>query len=175
MFSGSGGIKDDLGISPLEPTGRALEAHEIASVVKPAERAKLSTGDRVEFAPVVAGRVKIKDRLAIVWTGKPHDTPGLADRPRDYDAIFAAGEKGREAVEKNCLTTLIEATNLTYAMQLDEGMDPLPHADQVDACKYCGGGFGGYALAMFQDPAKREAFLSETPDTTAIQPYIRTF
>ena len=111
-------------------------------------------------------------KMAIYWTGSPHDTPGLVDARRDYELIFAAGKLAREAVVTNDLAVLAEATNMSYAAQRDEGMSPLPEVPSAIACKYCGGGWGGYAVYLFESPAARDGFLHE-PNTSAIEPYLR--
>src|SRR5688572_8500544 len=95
----------------------------------------------------------LRGRMALFWTGAPHDTPAMVNGGRDYDAIARAGAMAREAVWKNDLTQLAAAVKQSYAVQRSEGMDALPGdpATKVDvpgalAWKYCGGGFGGYAV-----------------------------
>lgn len=51
---------------------------------------------------------------------------------------------------------------MSYAVQRDEGMHELAPADGALARKYCGGGFGGYALYLFESAAKRDAFVAAT-------------
>ena len=41
------------------------------------------------------------------------------------------------------------------------------------ARKYCGGGHGGYALYLFNNPASRDAALSTTPQLRAVEPFCR--
>ncbi|WP_145062607.1 adenylyltransferase/cytidyltransferase family protein [Adhaeretor mobilis] len=111
-------------------------------------------------------------RLAIFWTGKPHDTPGLTDTKRDYQLIHTASEIARDAVIKNDITLLGKAVQHSYRAQLDEGMAELPAVDGALARKYCGGGWGGYAAYLFEDPSARDAFL-KNKNSSAVEPYLR--
>lgn len=123
-------------------------------------------------------------RMAIYWTGSPHDTPRNADNARDYDAIHRAGALARQAVWKDDLALLAEAVRVSYATQLGEGMQPLPgdpasgpHGDSTLgevaplAWKYCGGGHGGYALYLCATPADRDA-LCTRPGFRPIEPHL---
>jgi cytidyltransferase-like protein len=111
-------------------------------------------------------------RMALYWTGTPHDTPDLVHRPRDYDAIERAGATARDAVWRSDLGLLAEAVRQSYAMQRAEGMDALP-ADVAGAlaCKYCGGGYGGYAVYLFGETAQRDA-ACERADFRPIEPFV---
>lgn len=115
----------------------------------------------------------LKDRMALYWTGIHHDTPELLSVPRDYDRIAVAGGVAREAVIAKDLSRLAEAINLSHAVQLDEGMQALPDAEGMLATKYCGSGFGGYALYLFGDDHTRQSFIQATPSAFAIEPYAR--
>ena len=112
-------------------------------------------------------------RLAIFWTGLQHDTPGVADLPRDYDTIARSGAIARQAVIQTCLTTLAEAVSLYHQTQLDEGMDPLPDVPGSLARKYCGGGYGGYALYLFPNEPTRTQALLNTPNLRPVEPFCR--
>ena len=109
--------------------------------------------------------------MAVLWTGKPHDTPGLADCPRDYDLIAESGRIAREAVLAADIPRLAEAIGVYHSVQLAEGMRPLPDAPGAIARKYCGGGHGGYALYLFAAPADRDAALAHILDLRAIEPF----
>lgn len=112
-------------------------------------------------------------RLAILWTGKAHDTPGAADLPRDYSRIAESGAIARRGVLEASLGALSEGMALYHATQLDEGMDPLPDLPGAIARKYCGGGYGGYALYLFDDEAARAAALGATTDLRPVEPFCR--
>lgn len=112
-------------------------------------------------------------RMAIYWTGTPHDTPGVVDLPRDYDRIARSGRIAREGVLHADIQRLAEGIDVYHSTQLDEGMNPLPDVPGAIARKYCGGGHGGYALYLFADPALREAALAATPDLSAVEPFCR--
>lgn len=117
-------------------------------------------------------------RMALLWTGTPHDTPGLVGGTRDYDAIARAGATARAAVWRRDLAGIAEAVRQSYAVQRAEGMEPLPGDPAANhpvagalAWKYCGGGFGGYAVYLFADPAARDAACAH-PGFRPIEPYV---
>lgn len=110
-------------------------------------------------------------RMALLWTGSEHDTPSLADRRRDLDAVERAGAVAREAVLAGDVVGLARAIDLSYAAQRDEGMDALPDAPDAMARKYCGSGWGGYAIYLFASGASRDRFVASRTDARAIEPY----
>lgn len=116
----------------------------------------------------------LRGRLAVLWTGVEHDTPGLADRGRDFDQIEAAGRAARDAVWASSLEDLARAVAISYEMQMGEGMNALPVVPGALSRKYCGGGFGGYAAYVFADPADRDRFVGSNSDAMAVEPFIRT-
>ena len=108
-------------------------------------------------------------RMALMWTGQQHDTPSLADSRRDYDKIARAGRVAKEGVTTGSYEKLCEAVRLSYELQVEEGMARLPGDDQcIDprvsfqingrplAWKYCGGGWGGYAVYLFSSSSDRD-------------------
>lgn len=130
----------------------------------------------------------LRGRLALYWTGTPHDTPDLAKLPRDYDAIVRAAATARDAVWRSDLALLADAVRQSYGnVQRAEGMAPLPGDPAATgraaaalpadlrplAWKYCGGGFGGYAVYLFAEPAQRDAACAR-PDFRPIEPYLAT-
>ncbi len=129
------------------------------------------SGERPSLELKCNGRM-LAERMAIYWTGAPHDTPGFTNLERDYDLIFAASQVARDAVHKRDLALLAKAAQMSYQVQLGEGMEPLPEVPAAIARKYCGGGWGGYAVYLFDNPTTRNAFLSES-NATAIEPYCR--
>ena len=69
---------------------------------------------------------------------------------------------------------LAEAVHASYQVQLQEGMPPLPGGPEgVLARKYCGGGWGGYGLYLFDSEARRNELL-QLEGAVAIEPYIRS-
>lgn len=111
--------------------------------------------------------------MAILWTGQPHDTPGLVDRPRDLDRIEQAGAVARFGVLEADIGLLARAVEMSHETQLGEGMKPLPRIPGAAAWKYCGGGHGGYALYLFPEPSAREAAMRAAPGLKAIEPFCR--
>jgi cytidyltransferase-like protein len=112
-------------------------------------------------------------RMALYWTGLEHDTPGVANLPRDYDRIAQSARIAREGVLHADIQRLAAGVTLYHATQLDEGMDPLPEIPGSIARKYCGGGYGGYALYLFNDPALRSAAVAATPELRSVEPLCR--
>jgi cytidyltransferase-like protein len=116
----------------------------------------------------------LRGHLALFWTGVSHDTPGVVENRRDFEAIARAGRIARDAVWASDLEGLGAAVRQSYAVQLAEGMAPLHDtAGGVSplAMKYCGGGFGGYALYLCATPADRDR-LGAQPGFRAIEPYV---
>jgi len=105
----------------------------------------------------------LKGKMALLWTGQQHDTPGAVGIERDYDLIFEAGLVAREAVLVESTEQLARAVEMSYQVQLGEGMEPLPKIEGALAMKYCGGGHGGYAVYLFATPKDREEASSLRP------------
>lgn len=114
----------------------------------------------------------LRGRMALHWTGTEHDTPAMVGGARDYDAIARAGATARAAVWANDFTGLAEAVRQSYAVQRAEGMAEL-RGDLPGALawKYCGGGFGGYAVYLFAEAAQRDAACAAA-GLRAIEPYV---
>jgi len=115
----------------------------------------------------------LRGRMALLWTGTQHDTPAMVGGARDYDAIARAGAVARDGVWKSDFSLITEGVRQSYAVQRAEGMDALP-ADVAGAVawKYCGGGFGGYAVYLFSEPAARDAACAARGNFRAIEPYV---
>ena len=111
--------------------------------------------------------------MALLYTDQEHDTPEIAARDRNYQLICEAGMVAGEAVLREDVGRLAEAIRLSYRAQMEEGMDPLPHRESCLACKYCGGGWGGYAVYLFQSTKDRNAFVEDQAKTRAIEPFVR--
>jgi cytidyltransferase-like protein len=123
----------------------------------------------------------IAGRMALYWTGVPHDTPSMVGGARDYAAIARAGQLARDAVWARSLPQLAEAVAASYAVQLRESMMPLPGDPAGEtaklggvrplAWKYSGGGFGGYALYLCENAADRDRLCAQ-PDFRPIEPFL---
>lgn len=114
----------------------------------------------------------LRGKMAIFYTGSEHDTPGNVDHERDYELIAQASHLAADAVERNDLERLGEAVKLSYHEQLREGMTALPEVPEALAHKYCGGGFGGYALYLFADEKDRDAFVASSDAARPVEPYL---
>lgn len=114
----------------------------------------------------------LQGKMALLWTGKNHVTYEKTDLERDFEMIYQAGRMAREAVfpGNESIFKLADAVKLTYDMQLKEGMETLPTYNEL-AKKYCGGGWGGYAVYLFEDEKQRETFL-KTEHTQPIEPFV---
>ena len=115
----------------------------------------------------------LSGRMAIHWTGSPHDTPGAVDIPRDFDRIAQSARIARAGALHADIKHLAEGVRLYHATQLDEGMDPLLEIPHSIASKYCGGGHGGYALYLFAEPSQRDAAIASIEELRAIEPFCR--
>lgn len=138
------------------------------------------SGPRPELEVKVDGQF-LKGRMALYWTGASHDTPGMVGFERDYDGIVVAGRLARDAVWAQSVEGLAAAVRQSYAVQRAEGMEPLPgdpasplNLAEVTplAWKYCGGGFGGYALYLCKTPGERDR-LGALPGFRPIEPFTR--
>jgi cytidyltransferase-like protein len=114
----------------------------------------------------------LKGHMALHYTDIPHDTPANADNLRDYDLIEQAGATAREGVFSRSISTLGEAICMSYTAQIKEGMAELPDAAGCLGRKYCGGGWGGYALYLFEQAVDRDTFVNASSCNRAIEPYI---
>jgi hypothetical protein len=114
----------------------------------------------------------LRGHMALHYTATPHDTPGNVDNPRDYDLIEQAAAIAKDAVFAGDIPKLGEAVSLSYAAQLKEGMPELPAADACVGRKYCGGGWGGYALYLFANSDARDVFVASANCNRSIEPYI---
>ncbi len=86
--------------------------------------------------------------MYLYWIGNDHDTPAVVDNERDYELIKRASRVGYYGVLNRSLDLIRQSVYLSYTCQLEEGMKKLPSFGEVSK-KYCGGGWGGYALYMF--------------------------
>ena len=68
---------------------------------------------------------------------------------------------------------LAQGIDLYHGTQLDEGMDSLIEIPGAIARKYCGGGYGGYALYLFESPVLRDNAIAATPELRAVEPFCR--
>lgn len=112
-------------------------------------------------------------RMAILWTGTTHDTPGVANLPRDYDRIAQSARIAREGALHADISRLADGVSLYHSTQLDEGMERLPEIDGSIARKYCGGGYGGYALYLFADPSLRDQAVASVDALRPVEPFCR--
>ena len=114
----------------------------------------------------------LRGHMAVHYTDIPHDTPGNADNDRDYDLIDQAGRVANEAVMEGSVSKLGLAVTLSYEAQLKEGMLELPEAQGCVGRKYCGGGWGGYALYLFHSTEDRDIFVASANCNRPVEPYI---
>jgi cytidyltransferase-like protein len=113
----------------------------------------------------------LRGLMALWWSGKSHDTPAMADQKRDYAAIGSASHLAREGVLTGDVGKLGEGIKASHAVQVGEGMSPLPESPGCLGRKYCGGGFGGYALYLFETNDARNSYVKGTAGARPIEPY----
>ena len=171
LLNGKDGVSSelDLGVGWQDP---AVIAEGGLCVWRSGLKPQLELKHNAEF---------LRGRMALYWTGTPHDTPASAQLPRDYDAIERAGKTARDAVWRTDLALLADSVRQSYAVQRSEGMTPLPGDPEATAgsalpkgvkplaWKYCGGGFGGYSVYLFQTAEERDA-VCQQPGFRAIEP-----
>jgi cytidyltransferase-like protein len=162
LLNGKDGVSSelDLGVGWQDP---AVIAETGLCVWRSGPRPMLELKSSGEF---------LRGRMALFWTGESHDTPGIVHGARDYDLIARAGALAREAAWRSDFEGLASAVRQSWAVQTGEGMRPLP-ADIAGAVawKYCGGGFGGYAVYLFADQTSRDAACVR-PGFRPIEPYL---
>lgn len=117
----------------------------------------------------------LRGRMAVYDTRIEHNTPGLACLERNFSKIAKAGRVARLGVQEQDITVLSIGVQMSYKLQLAEGMLPLPKIGDCLAHKYCGGGHGGYAVYLYETPEAREEALEACEDLYPIEPYCRTF
>jgi hypothetical protein len=111
--------------------------------------------------------------LGIYWTGQSHDTPSVANTPRDFGKIADSGLVARAGVLEGSIDLLAKGMQIYHETQLDEGMEPLPSLDGALAAKYCGGGHGGYALYLFPDHSTRAHAFARHNALRAVEPFCK--
>ena len=88
--------------------------------------------------------------MALYWTGNDHLSSEIRLKKRDYDSISFAGKLCRDGVWERNFDKMMEAVHLSYLCQKKEGMNNLPDKGEI-VKKYCGSGWGGYAIYFFKD------------------------
>lgn len=106
--------------------------------------------------------------MGLKWMDGEHFTPDVAARSRSYGLIEMAGSMAADAVRRRSIERLSRAVAISYCVQRDEGMDPLPLVPGSLVRKYCGAGWGGYALYLFDT---REA--RDKSGLLRIEPYMK--
>lgn len=113
----------------------------------------------------------VRGRMALQWTYERTKTAGqIAELHRPYQKIIFAS---RIAAHANKLDTLAVAMRLSHDAQVIEGMTRLRIPRTALATKYCGAGWGGYSLHLFNTEADRDAWVAETQDASSIEPWAR--
>jgi cytidyltransferase-like protein len=172
MLNGRDGITSELGLG-VGWQDPAVVAESGLCVWKSGPRPVLEIKHNADF---------LRGRMALYWTGKQHSTPGVVDQSRDYEGIARAGTLARDGVWQQSLEQLAKGVRASYQVQRGEGMLPLPQDPACDAptllaryhplaWKYCGGGFGGYALYLFPDQPARDGACS-LPGFRPIEPHL---
>lgn len=117
----------------------------------------------------------LRGRMAVYDTRVKHYTPGFAGYVRPFDRIAKAARIARLGVLEKDISVLAVAVQISYQLQLEEGMQPLPDIGPQMARKYCGGGHGGYALYLYETQEQRDAAVDACEDMYPVEPYCRTF
>ena len=136
--------------------------------------------------PVAVGfGVRTPEQAAAIAAGADGVVVGSALVEAVRGSLDEAGRatKGTTDAVAGLVRSLAEGVRASYAVQRSEGMEPLP-CDPAAAAppalaecapvawKYCGGGFGGYAVYMFVEPAQRDRACG-LAGFRPIEPFIR--
>lgn len=152
------------GRDPLAEELKAGVGWQDPAVIKTTGFCVWESGVRPKLRYRNSGRM-LRGIMALYWTGEPHDTAAIKSKDRDYTLICAAGRFAAKG------ETLLRGVQFSYDAQLAEGMKPLNSFDSI-AFKYCGSGWGGYALYIFKTEQNRDAFVLGHPEKAlAIEPY----
>lgn len=115
----------------------------------------------------------LRGRMALLYCEKrDSDASEYTAKERDFNHIEMAGEVACRAVVNGCIDTLAGAIEMSYKVQLAEGMCRLPHIPESLAFKYCGAGHGGYALYLFRTREVRD-FNALKYKMIPIEPYCK--
>jgi cytidyltransferase-like protein len=117
----------------------------------------------------------LNKKMALFWTGSSHNTPSLVDHKRDYNMIANNSEDAMYNLMMNKINYFYNNINNSYKIQLDEGMKKLPNFDGTICKKYCGGGWGGYAVYIFENTEFRDSLVNSNSDCLSIEPYIKSY
>lgn len=117
----------------------------------------------------------LKGCMAVYDTRVKHYTPGFAGYERSFERIAKAARIARLGVQQQDVAVLAVGVQMSYQLQLEEGMQPLPDIGSQLAHKYCGGGHGGYALYLYENQTARDAAVDACEDMYPVEPYCRTF
>ena len=163
LLMGKNGVQSelDLGVGWQDP-----------AVIKETGLCVWKSGQKPELEFKTTGNF-LAGKMALYWTGKNHVTYEKTDLTRDFDAIYEAGRIARNAVTpgNEDIKMLAQAVEITLQMQYREGMETLPTHHEL-AKKYCGGGWGGYAVYIFETEVDRSKFL-ELENTRPIEPFVQ--
>jgi cytidyltransferase-like protein len=161
LLHGENGVESELGLGV---------GWQDPAVIREGGLCVWRSGEKPDLALKTDG-VILRGRMALLWTGSGHRTPDNVGHKRDYELIARAGNLAASAVHRSDLAQLAEAARLSYQAQLGEGMAALPEEPSALARKYCGGGWGGYALYLFPDQSARDVFASQS-NRKAIEPHL---
>ena len=117
--------------------------------------------------------ILLTGKMAIRYTGKEHDNINIVNNNREYTQILAASQTAARAVMHNDYSLLCQAIHSSYSIQIAEGMHELSNFTEI-AKKYCGGGWGGYALYMFRNYHERQTAVNSY-GMIPIEPYIKNY
>lgn len=175
-LGGSAAYKILLGESSMEKELESGAGWQDAAVIQETGLCSWHSGSKPKLALKRNGEL-LRGSMALWWTGEAHNTPQLSRSKRNYDLIIQAGVKCHEALRWSDFgpfwEKLLDGVRLSYLAQLEEGMKRLPDVPGSHAKKYCGSGFGGYALYLFTNSSVRDIFVEKTAGALAIEPYIK--
>jgi cytidyltransferase-like protein len=163
LLNGSDGVQSelDLGVGWQDP---AIIQETGLCVWRSGERPVLELKRNGDF---------LASRMALSFTGEQHNTPSNTNNTRDLDLIEQAGKAAFRGVLNADINYIAEGIQMSYLAQINEGMQKLKPQENALAFKYCGGGWGGYALYLFNSEEHRNDFVSQSETNLVIEPFLR--
>jgi len=139
------------------------------------------SGPRPKLLLKTSGDV-LKGRMALEWAGYPHtsstkqvcDGMHAENGPGHINKRAQAARIAARGVSHNDFADICCGIRWSYQIQQAEGMQEIDDRASGAVYKYCGAGFGGYIVHLFQGSGDRDAFVELDPDKRmVVEPYLR--
>jgi len=159
------------GYDPVETELEAGVGWQDPAVIQETGLCVWKSGAMPELDTKVSGDI-LKGLMALEWSGEPHVTASLVDMDRNYSRITVAAYWAANGVREGKLSHLLRGIDGSYIAQLEEGMQELP-ARGAASRRYCGSGWGGYGLYVYDRKDSRDKAVAAHKGMFAIEPYCK--